>query len=75
MFEGKAVGRWYVIRRMGRFSPTILFYEFEPPIPDEVMVAQLRQIAPHTLQFAAIHKAPAKVSIISPDGEVLETGL
>ncbi len=73
MFRGEAAGRWYVIRRIGRFSPTVVFYEFEPPLPDALMVMQLKQMIPHTIQFAAIHRAPAKISIVSPEGEVFDS--
>ena len=71
MFRGDAVGKWYAIRRVGRFNPSVVFFEFEPPLPDVLMAAQLKQMAPHILQFAALHRAPAEVQIISPDGEII----
>ena len=69
MFEAKATGEWYAIRRMGRFPPSIIKYDFNPPIPDQIMLGQLKALIPHSLQFAALHRAPADVTIIAPDGK------
>ena len=70
MFEEKKTGFWYVLQRFGRFPPLVIIYEFTPAIPDEYMLKHLEQIRPHSLQFAALHKAPAEVHIIAPDGTV-----
>lgn len=69
MFNEEAVGKWYAIQRVGAFPPSIVFYDFDPPLPDSVMLDNLRRSAPHILQFAALHQAPAEVSIFSPHGE------
>lgn len=70
MFRGEAAGVWYVIQRVGAFTPTVVIYEFNPPLPDAVVLAHLKSSAPHILKFAALHKAPAEVRIYSPTGEV-----
>jgi hypothetical protein len=70
MFRGEVTGKWYVHQSMGRFSPSILIYESVPPLPDEIMIEQLKQSAPHILQFAALHRMPAQVRIFSPTGEI-----
>jgi len=72
MFEGEPVGKWYAIQRMGAFPPSVVFYEFKPPLSDKIMEHQLKRGAPHILQFAALHKAPAEVRIFSPEGEVTD---
>lgn len=72
MFEGGAVGYWYAVRKVGKFPPSVIFYEFNPPLPEAILVQQLQQMAPHTLKFAALHQAPAEVQIISPTGELLQ---
>lgn len=72
MFEGEAAGRWYTIQRVGAFPPSVVFYEFDPPLPDAMMIHQLKNQAPHILQFAALHQAPAEVRIFSPDGKELD---
>lgn len=68
MFETKATGEWYSIRRMGAFPPSIIKFDFTPAIPDELMLAQLKALVPHAIQFAALHKAPAQMTIVAPDG-------
>jgi len=68
MYEGEAVGLWYAIQSIGPFPPTIIYYEYSPPVPNEVMLEELKQSVPHILQFAALHSTPAQVRIISPDG-------
>ncbi len=70
MFRGEAAGVWYVIQRIGAFTPTVVIYEFNPPLPDSVVLAHLKTSAPHILKFAALHRAPAEVRIYSPLGEV-----
>lgn len=71
MFHGEPAGKWYALQRVGKFPPSVLIYEFDPPLPDEIILKQLRQSAPHVLKFAALHRAPAEVRIFSPEGEVL----
>lgn len=72
MFEGGAVGYWYAVQKVGKFPPSVIYYEFNPPLPEALMAQQLQQMAPHTIQFAALHHAPAEVQIISPKGELLQ---
>ena len=70
MFEGVPVGQWYALQRVGRFPPSVVIYEVDPPLPAANMAARLRQEAPHVLKFAAIHLAPAEVRIFSPNQEI-----
>lgn len=72
MFEGAGVGYWYALQKVGKFPPSVIYYEFNPPLPEALMAQQLQQMAPHTIQFAALHDAPAEVLIISPKGELLQ---
>ena len=72
MFTGGPADHWYALRRVGRFPPSVVFYEFNPPLPEAIIVQQLKNMAPHTLQFAALHHAPAEVQIYSPKGELLQ---
>lgn len=71
MFDGQAVGKWYTIQRVGAFPPSVVFYDFDPPLPEEVMIHNLKRSAPHVLQFAALHQAPAEVRVFAPDGKEL----
>jgi len=70
MFRGEPAGKWYVHQSIGRFSPSLLIYESTPSLPDDVMIRQLEQTAPHILKFAALHRAPAQVRIFSPEKEI-----
>ena len=68
--RGEAIGKWYLLQRIGRFPPLAIIYEFNPPLPDEIVLYNLEQMAPHAVKFAAFHRAPAEALIFSPEGDV-----
>lgn len=68
--RGEAIGKWYLLQRIGRFPPLAVIYDFNPPLPDEVVLYNLKQIAPHAVKFAALHRAPAEALIFSPSGDI-----
>lgn len=68
--RGEAIGKWYLLQRIGRFPPLAIIYEFNPPLPDDVILYNLEQMAPHAVKFAAFHRAPAEAIIFSPEGDI-----
>ncbi len=68
--RGEAIGKWYLLQRIGRFPPLAIIYEFNPPLPDEIVLYNLKQMAPHAVKFAALHRAPAEALIFSPEGDI-----
>jgi len=70
LFEGKATGQWYLLEKVGRFSPAVIIYEMESELSDQIILYNLKQMAPHIIKFAALHRAPAEALIISPTGDI-----
>jgi len=68
--RGEAIGKWYILQKIGRFPPSAVVYEYDPPLPDAIMLAQLKRFAPHAVKFAALHRAPAESLIYSPSGDI-----
>ncbi len=67
---GEKTGKWYLLHRIGKFPPSAIVFEYEPPIPDEIVLAQLKRIAPHAVKLAALSQSPAEAVIFSPAGDV-----
>jgi len=68
--RGEAIGKWYLLQKIGRFPPLAIIYEFNPPLSDEIVLYNLKQMAPHAVKFAALHRAPAEALIFSPEGDI-----
>lgn len=69
-FLGKPMGKWFALQYFGSMPPTAIFYDSNPPMPDNVAFEQLKATVPHVLKFAALHQIPAAVRIFSPTAEI-----
>ncbi len=68
--NGKRTGEWYILHRIDKILSVAIIFEFDPPPPDEIVLGQLKKIAPHPVKMAALFQAPAEALIFSPSGDV-----
>lgn len=68
--KGERTGNWYILDRIDKILSVAIIFEFNPPPPDEIVLSQLKKIAPHPVKMAALFKAPGEAIIFSPSGDV-----
>ncbi len=68
--NGETTGKWYILHRIDKILSVAMIFEFNHPPPDEVILAQLKKIAPHPVKMAALFHAPAEALIFSPAGDI-----
>ncbi len=68
--NGEPTGKWYILHRIDKIMSVAIIFDFDRPPPDEIVLAQLKKIAPHPVKMAALFQAPAEALIFAPSGDV-----